>query len=133
MSGSWTLLLCGPRAVRSRADVQGCDTDAVTPWPGLPAYPAQYDHLGERQGSRDRRHVMLWSLTIILLPVAVAFGILPVALERDEGCTLTPPGYFDQTLVSEAHHGLYTTCVLDPNNGEPRYAIHRPWQSLHGL
>ena len=71
-------------------------------------------------------------VAIVVAPVVCALLALQVVLVRDEGCTLTPPGYLDQNLVSQTYHGLYTTCVLDPGNGEPRYTIHRPWQSVRG-
>ena len=105
----------------------------MTLTPGQPAYPAQYDHLGGSTDRRDRRRAVLWVVAIALVPVVGALMALQVVLARDEGCNMTPPGYFNQTLVSETHHGLYNTCVLDPGNGEPRYTIHRPWQSVRGL
>ncbi len=64
----------------------------------------------------------------------VTFGMFQLYLGFEQGqsnvCTLTPPGYFSQTLVSRERHLLWYDCVLDPGNGEPEYTIHRPWQSV---
>ena len=105
----------------------------MTPRPGLTAYPARYDHERERQPVLRRRRAAAWTALGLLTAVAAFYGGLQAVLMHDNGCELTPPGYFNQNLVSQTPHAFHTTCVLDPNNGEPRYTIHRPWQSVHGL
>jgi hypothetical protein len=77
-----------------------------------------------------RRPVL--AAVIMLAFLGSLFVGLQVVLERDEGCSQTPDGYFGQVLLSEEPHLLWTTCRLDPGNGEPAYVIHRPWQSVHG-
>jgi hypothetical protein len=72
------------------------------------------------------------AVVILSLVLVVGFVSLRVVLEWDDGCSATPDGYFDQQVVSIEPHLLWTTCTLDPNNGEDRYVIHRPWQSVHG-
>ena len=75
-------------------------------------------------------------ITALLAVVACAilFGSYQVLLimeaEQSNSCELTPPGYERQTLVETKRHLLWYDCVLDPGNGEPRYTIHRPWQSV---
>lgn len=70
---------------------------------------------------------------VVLACVAV-FGAYQAFLTMEAGlsnaCQLTPPGYFNQTLVKKERHLLWYDCVLDPGNGEPRYTIHRPWQNV---
>ena len=70
----------------------------------------------------------LLSLTM----VGVLFVALQLYLEWDDGCSATPEGYFSQAVISQERHLLWTTCRLDPGNGEPEYVIHRPWQSVRG-
>jgi hypothetical protein len=80
--------------------------------------------------TRRRRVVLAAVLTLALL--GSFFVGLQVLLEWDEGCSLTPDGYFGQVVVRQEQHLLWTTCRLDPGNGEPEYVIHRPWQSVRG-
>ena len=78
------------------------------------------------------RRVVLAAVITLALLGSFLVG-LHVLLEWDEGCYLTPEGYFGQDVVSQETHLLWKTCRLDPGNGEPEYVIHRPWQSVHGL
>ena len=81
---------------------------------------------------KQRRAVVI----LVFAALGTMFLGLQLALtleEHSNSCTLTPPGYFDQELVSMERHLLSVSCTLDPHNGEPRYTIQRPWQSVRGL
>lgn len=97
-----------------------------------PAIEATVDRSGEANAGRSRRRHLLLSLAVTLAFVGTLFVGLQVLLEWDDGCSATPEGYFNQTLVSQERHLLWNTCRLDPGNGEPEYVVHRPWQSVRG-
>jgi len=85
----------------------------------------------ETRGERRARKLFLSALAVSAL-----FGgwqFLLMLEEQSNNCYLTPPGYFDQEVVSVERTLFSVTCVLDPHNGEPRYTIHLPWQSVRGL
>ncbi|MEO9325377.1 hypothetical protein ABFT23_17935 [Nocardioides sp. C4-1] len=72
-------------------------------------------------------------VVIAVLSCVGLFSVLQLLLTLDSessACELTPPGFFQQTLVKKERHLLWYDCVLDPGNGGPRYTIHRPWQSV---
>ena len=83
-----------------------------------------------------RSHAIRLAVVLVLGVAVLAFLGIQVKISGELGfgnaCTLTPPGYFDQELISTERHLMSYECVLDPHNGEPRYTIHRPWQSVRG-
>lgn len=83
-----------------------------------------------------RSRIVRRATLLVLGMTALAFVALQVQISGEMGygnaCTLTPPGYFEQELISTERHLLSYECVLDPHNGESRYTIHRPWQAVRG-
>ncbi len=95
-------------------------TDGSVPYP-----PPQ------TRGERLARRLFLSALGVCAVMGGWQF-LLMLEAETNH-CHLTPLGYFDQVVVSKERTLFSVKCVLDPNNGEPRYTVHRPWQSVRGL
>lgn len=81
-----------------------------------------------RASTTTRRRWVVPALVVGMLGLTWA-GFEQALAHADEACYATPKGYLVQTVVEVRRTRWTVDCVMDPGNGDPRYVVHRPWQS----
>ena len=71
---------------------------------------------------------------LVATSVGLSWSGLQVSLDHaSEACYTTPRGYLEQQVVDVRRTWWSVDCLMDPRNGDPRYTVHRPWQSVRAI